>query len=199
MAERSLSLFPFGGLHSDCEPWLGVCDNCRQVFRKGKRLQRYCSVACYGHAKSLDVETRFWGHVEKTATCWLWTGSIGTRGYGFIHVRELGKSRTILVHRYAYILHSGSIPARQTLDHLCRIRHCVNPAHLEVVSRWENVRRGNTITGNNMRKIVCKHGHVFDTENTYIDKNGGRHCLACQEHRDRAYKAKKRLAREAPV
>lgn len=66
-----------------------------------------------------------------------------------------------------------------TLDHLCRNRLCVNPEHLEVVSRGENVLRGVGVTAENKRKTHCAHGHEFTTENTYRYGNK-RHCRTCR-------------------
>lgn len=77
----------------------------------------------------------FWSHVEKTDTCWLWTGRKEKAGYG--------KYCGTVAHRWAYRELVGPIPAGLTLDHLCYVRHCVNPAHLEPVTLLENVRRAN--------------------------------------------------------
>lgn len=86
-----------------------------------------------------DIEARFWAKVDKTETCWLWTAAIRRRsGYGvFSH-----QARTMLAHRFAYELLVGPIPDGLVIDHLCRVRHCVNPDHLEPVTQRENLRRG---------------------------------------------------------
>lgn len=87
------------------------------------------------------TEQQFWEKVNKTDSCWLWTGGVG-RGYGiFYRGADRGGSFTV-AHRYAYEALVGPIPAGLTLDHLCRVRGCVNPAHLEPVTQAENVRRG---------------------------------------------------------
>lgn len=85
-----------------------------------------------------DIEERFWSKVAKTSTCWLWGGSVRANGYGVFSFQ----ARTMLAHRYAYELLSGPIPTGLVIDHLCRVRNCVNPAHLEAVTQSENVRRG---------------------------------------------------------
>lgn len=70
--------------------------------------------------------------------CWLWTGAIQTRGYGSTGI---GGGRTGLAHRVAYVALVGPIPQGLTLDHLCEVKRCVNPAHLEPVTAAENLRR----------------------------------------------------------
>lgn len=111
--------------------------------------------------------------------CLLWMGTI-SEGYGL--VKWNGKQTR--VHRLVYEHVNGSIPDGLTLDHLCRIRNCVNPRHLEPVTREENVLRGEAPSAVNARKTHCKRGHPFDSENTQIVKNGkdrkGRNCRQCQ-------------------
>jgi hypothetical protein len=70
--------------------------------------------------------------------CWLWCGSTDTSGYGKILVRR----KLIPAHRLAYEYYVGPIPAGLEIDHLCRVRHCVNPDHLEAVTHRENLMRG---------------------------------------------------------
>jgi hypothetical protein len=86
-----------------------------------------------------DTETRFWSKVERRADdqCWPWQGTVLASGYGQFRV-GLGHARA---HRYAYELLVGPIPDGLTIDHLCRNRACVNPAHMEPVTASENVKR----------------------------------------------------------
>jgi hypothetical protein len=70
--------------------------------------------------------------------CWLWRGTIDGNGYGRFFV----SGRPVRAHRWAYEYWCGRIPRRLEIDHLCRVRHCVNPWHLEAVTHPENVRRG---------------------------------------------------------
>lgn len=103
--------------------------------------------------------------------CWTWTAFIRPEGYGHMRV---GKD-VILAHRLAYELYVGPVPDGLTLDHLCRNRRCVNPAHLEPVTGSENTKRGikylSTLTS-------CKRGHPFDEANTHM-YNGSRICKTC--------------------
>lgn len=74
--------------------------------------------------------------------CWCYTGTITDKGYGRFCVRINGKPYSFWVHRAAYEIFTGkSIPDNMTLDHLCCVRHCISPKHLEPVSNTENLRR----------------------------------------------------------
>jgi hypothetical protein len=118
--------------------------------------------------------------------CWLWAGAAMAKGYGSFGAVP---GKLILAHRWAYEHFVGPIPAGLVIDHLCRNRSCVNPAHLEAVTGLENTRRG-------ARAIAthCKHGHPFDDENTIRRANGGRDCRMCQRAADT-----RRRAREAII
>lgn len=91
--------------------------------------------------KFISEAARFWHYVQKTEDCWLWQGGKTYKGYGQFKV---GLNH-IAAHRYSYILKHRAIPEGKQLDHLCRIRHCVNPDHLEPVTNRENVLRGSIV------------------------------------------------------
>lgn len=128
------------------------------------------------------TEDRFWAKVDTSGECWLWTAATHHDGYGTFWVREDQQLRR--AHRYAYELLVGPIPDGLDLDHLCRVRACVNPAHLEPVTRSENVRRG---AGGVLQppRTHCKHGHEFTQENTY-ENRGKRFCRQCDRDRKKA-------------
>jgi HNH endonuclease len=110
--------------------------------------------------------------------CWLYTGSI-RNGYGFINVGGFKHGRKFRVHRLTYQFFIGPIPYGLQLDHLCRVRNCANPWHLEPVTRRHNILRGESIAACNARKTHCLHGHAFNLENTHWYK-GMRYCRACR-------------------
>ena len=124
-----------------------------------------------------STSERFWAKINKTDTCWLWIASCTNNGYGQFRTRR-GKVVTYLAHRFAYEMLAGPIPSGLTLDHLCRVRQCVNPSHLEPVTNRENLMRG-IRTGGGVNKTHCLRGHPFDEINTYR-KNGRRHCRTCR-------------------
>lgn len=118
------------------------------------------------------VEDRFFDKVVAGPNgCWIWTGA-GGNGYGRFFLTDT--RRMVQAHRWSYEFHFGLLQDGVTVDHLCRTKLCVNPAHLEPVTNQENVRRwAATITH-------CPQGHPYDEENTYVCANGKRSCRTCQ-------------------
>jgi hypothetical protein len=123
----------------------------------------------------------FWAHVDKTATCWLWHGEVLRNGYGLAYLGRAPGRRLVrrLAHRLSYELAVGPIPKGLQIDHLCRVRNCVNPAHLEAVTPRVNVLRGDTITARNASKTACPRGHPYDEANTCRTLRGRRRCRTC--------------------
>lgn len=85
------------------------------------------------------LSDRFWMKVQKTESCWLWTAAKTRDGYGTFNSPRPFK--TNLAHRLTFLDNGGVIEDGFTLDHLCRTKNCVNPAHLESVSRRVNIQR----------------------------------------------------------
>lgn len=105
-----------------------TCMRCGVViFDYARVLRRYCSKACMYAMRKEQRTERFWGKVNKTPTCWLWTDSPGTDGYGKFSFRgDEGRTRTFRAHRYSYVLASGSIiPKGWQVIHTCDTRLCV--------------------------------------------------------------------------
>lgn len=139
------------------------------------------------------LEERFWEKVQKTDTCWFWTGYIHTRtGYGRI---SMGGRRGPVreAHRVAWELTYGSVPNGLELDHLCRVRHCVRPTHLEAVTHLVNTRRGMTAEVARARQLAkthCPQNHPYDGTNLVIDEKGRRRCRTCRNTQRRQRSAK---------
>lgn len=131
-------------------------------------------------ARSIEFDTN--------GGCWLWTGNTNWGGYG--RVRTHSGADLASTHRVAYQIANGPIPEGYQIDHLCRVRCCCNPAHLEAVTQRENLRRGNGVSSRNAAKTHCIHGHEYTPENTGRGSRGRRRCRACQSAKDRARRAK---------
>ena len=110
--------------------------------------------------------------------CWIWEGTISNKGYGRMTIKRKNKQ----AHRLVYELLRGAIPPKLTLDHLCRVRLCVNPDHLEVVTMKENILRGFSLPAINSRKTHCLYGHPYTEGNFWVDKRGRRHCRKCKQN-----------------
>ena len=110
--------------------------------------------------------------------CWLWRRSIGAGGYGVTY--DPAKKKAVKAHRYSYEMVRGPIPAGMTIDHLCRVRACVNPDHLEAVTAKVNILRGVGPSARQARQTHCKNGHPLTPENIYPTLPG-RHCRQCRK------------------
>lgn len=122
---------------------------------------------------------------EPEMHCWLWQRSKLTAGYGQV-------GRGIPAHRVVYEELVGPIPEGLQLDHLCRVRACVNPGHLEPVTRRENLLRGESPAAKHARKTHCPKGHPFEGENLYVDPRGQRGCKTCRREQLRAFRSRSR-------
>jgi len=128
---------------------------------------------------------RFWAKVDEDANgCWRWTGCVNVKGYGKFGIGR----RCYQAHRVSYAAFVGPIPDGLDVDHLCRVRNCVNPAHLEAVTHTLNVQRRWQVTP---RATHCHRGHPFDEENILWIGNT-RNCRTCRRNTDR--ERKRRMA-----
>lgn len=178
-----------------------ACEQCGGAFwvmpyqrKVGRGL--YCSQPCLAAAQSAAAEPRmldrFWAKVDKQGPvppgrpdlgpCWLWTGTIGVQGYGLFSF----KSRNRTAHQVSWMIHG--LPALGPgidRDHLCRVRRCVNPGHLEAVPHAENVRRGRAASIRNQGR--CRRGHLVTEENGYRSPAGYLLCRVCRRAARRAW------------
>lgn len=138
---------------------------------------------------------RFWDKVtvNDDTGCWEWTAGRSS-GYGAFY----DGTRMRGAHRISYEALVGDVPAGLEIDHLCRVPRCVNPAHLEAVTRRENVIRGMVPVRNKERVYVpvthCKRGHAYSAENLYVftkpDGRANRVCRTCRLENQRARRAR---------
>lgn len=137
---------------------------------------------------------------EPNTGCWLWDAALTRGGYGCVGISKhkpnaKGRSPVGRAHRVVYEILIGKIPDGLDLDHLCRVPSCVNPDHLEPVTRSVNLRRGIGPEKNKARlaaSISCKNGHPWNKDNTsfYVDRDGYkiRVCKTCSRIKQRKYK-----------
>ena len=147
----------------------------------------------WNSASRMDAMTTilgpFMAKVEEIAGCWIWRGSILRNGYG-----QFYSGGPHLAHRYSYELHKGPIPKGLVIDHLCRVRRCVNPDHLEAVTQSINLLRGETLNASEVTRMVCPSGHPYNETNTRIYR-GRRFCKACEAPKTRRYRARQATLR----
>ncbi len=155
---------------------IGLCEcGCGAQVRAGRRFVK-------GHnAKSQSPEYI----VDAESGCWVWQRCL-TFGYG----RKRVKGVDWRAHRWYYEQAHGPIPAGLVIDHLCRNRACVNPAHMEPVTNRENILRGVSPHALNARKTHCKRDHEYTPENTYLTPAGLRQCRECDRQKNREWKAR---------
>lgn len=124
--------------------------------------------------------------------CWIWMGANkgGRTGYGVFRTSE---GRLEYAHRFSYQTLKGEIPAGLQIDHLCRVRLCVNPDHLECVTRKENILRGMAPCAKFARMTHCKRGHEMSEANT-LREYSHRRCLTCRLE----YEYQRNLRRRQP-
>lgn len=144
----------------------------------------------------MTAEERFSARVripDDRTRCWEWTGSLGTYGYGHLNVN----GRHVKAHRWSYERSVGPIPPGLQIDHLCRNRACVNPAHMEPVTTRENILRGTGFSAINSRKTHCPKGHRYETEGR-VRARGDRECRECDRTRHRKQYHSNRLPPDTP-
>ena len=138
-------------------------------------------------------EERFWSKVEvhQPSGCWEWTGSILRSGYGQFSVASFG---SFLPHRVAFHLLVGEVSPDLDVDHLCRNPRCVNPDHLQLVTKRVNTLRGYGPSSENAKKTHCKNGHEFTPENTFYfpSQKGKRTCRTCWQEISRSDRSRAR-------
>lgn len=137
-----------------------------------------------------SILNSFWRRVDKNgpawngSPCWLWGGYRNKSGYGIFYFTLVQrKTDRSLAYRFAYTTMVGEVPDGLELDHLCRNRACVNPAHLEPVTHRENILRGEAPPALAAKVTHCPQGHAYDKANTRHKKDGSRDCRACNRER----------------
>jgi len=140
------------------------------------------------------IEERLYKYIKKTNSCWLWIGPKSDRGYGIVNFSDGSKK---YAHRVSYEFHIGKINKGLHMDHICRVRSCVNPKHLRSVTPAINsMENSNGVGATNAAKTKCVWGHEFSKKNTYFFKRNGknhRQCRACRVRNVKNNRIKKRI------
>jgi HNH endonuclease len=120
------------------------------------------------------VVARAMANVHRSGDCLISNYSTGSHGYAQIGWHHDRCRRVTLVHRVVWFARHGPIPEGMTIDHICRIRRCVNVDHLRLLSNVDNAR-----DNGHARRTQCPKGHPYDEVNTYVDPKGHRRCRRC--------------------
>jgi hypothetical protein len=170
-----------------------ICLMCGSTFQAERTRVRqgyakYCGLECARLAlrdqnarrqRTAQERLAAWSMPEPNSGCELWFGSLSNTGYGLLkHVGP--EKRTVLAHRASYEVAVGPIPDGYEIDHLCRVRSCINPRHLEAVPHRVNVLRGRAPTVVAARTGCCTRGHALTSENAIVRKDGSRECRICR-------------------
>lgn len=144
-----------------------------------------------------EMRARFYTRVQKTETCWLWTGSTVYSGYGTFSI----KGKSIGAHRASYLLHHGPLEPGKLICHKCDVRNCVNPEHLYQGTYADNARDANERMRTwALSKTHCKHGHEYFPWTTMMVLHKGRPsrvCRPCYEIKQRAETERRSTMRQA--
>jgi hypothetical protein len=189
------------------------CLRCREflpdaAFRSRARGQKYnCSVcrSCEraggqtGIPSSSDTRPRLLDlirffnsiristtHFYKGTPCWEWTAQIVRGGYGSFSLRRQSRA----AHNVGFLWFVGDIDQSLERDHLCRNRPCVNPLHIEQVTRQINCIRGEGACADHARQTHCIRGHELTPSNILqFQSDSRRRCKTCHRDRERARRA----------
>jgi len=149
-------------------------------------------------------EERFWGHVQKTETCWLWVAALNNKGYG--KFLSLAHGPGTYAHRFSWMLHYGPIPQGLCVLHKCDVPRCIRPDHLFLGTHKDNMRdmvaKGRVVQAPANRRQAelkraqthCKYNHPLSGNNLAFSRRGQRRCRACRTIHSREYKRRRRAS-----
>lgn len=120
---------------------------------------------------------RFTSKIQITESCWLWTRYIDPEGYGRYSINDVKH----YAHRVSYTFYVGKISEGKVIDHVCRVKNCVNPEHLRMVDVTTNtLENSRAPAALNKLKSSCKYGHSLEGSNLIVTPKGTRACRSCR-------------------
>lgn len=135
-----------------------------------------------------EVLPRFEKNIQKTDSCWNWTG-YKVSGYGIFYVKRI----PMRAHRISLVVFRDEVLKKNLIvDHICNNTQCVNPEHLRQISGRENVIRGKGPTAINAKRTHCKAGHPLSGENLIPRWRGERTCRTCYDAYQKEYRVRRR-------
>jgi hypothetical protein len=141
-----------------------------------------------------ELQARFWAKVDRRGPddCWVWLAAPSSRGYGRI---QTPASKSYPAHKLSHLIAGGSVKAGEVVDHTCRNRLCVNPAHLRSVPpRLNSIENSVSPTAINAAKTHCIHGHELTPDNIIQRCLPWRRCLECARRLGRLHYHKRAAA-----
>lgn len=135
------------------------------------------------------VQERAGTRWEADGDCWISTYSVASHGYAQVGWQDNRERHIVLAHRASWEYAMGPVPLGHTLDHLCKQRRCVNPAHMRILTNYENARR---TSGRDWPLGQCANGHP--NSESYLQPAGKRICRPCKRDWSARYQAKRRVA-----
>jgi len=175
-------------------PRIRQCRECRNDSKRESYKNRNSPLRL---SKRLALFYRLMSKVEihpevnwNGTPCWIWCGTRTPIGYGQFSVGGIKRGAHVITYEWFV----GEIPSGLTIDHLCRVRQCCNPIHLEVTTYQVNILRGNNMAAQYARRTHCPNNHEYTPENT-AGRSGKteRICRTCRNAKAREYAQKKRL------
>ena len=164
----------------------GLCDAHYARWRRGQDLRVPVQFRVFGSDEDRLLAHSVVRSGPLTTPCRVWGATLYRDGYGQIDTRR--------AHRVAWEVWRGPCPDGLVADHLCRVRACIEPNHLDWVTSKENTARGEGVAAIHAKKTHCDAGHELRGVNVKVNDKGWRDCIPCARRRKQESRARQRAA-----